>query len=218
MHNRTQSPLLRIPGEIRNEIYKLVVGNRTHQIRAVHTKGWEDPSHLEGVTTNKEKNAYALLAVCRDIHKEAKDFAFVDHTFCFMHKDEMRWWLSQKANRAIASSIRHVELNVNVIAKPIHNRPPCVPRHIFPLNRRDFDELLPNIQSLRLSVLYTMEFCGKQCHNWEAMGFEAWLEMVANLNAWEMMQLRAKWFPHIELDFVHIGGCAQCEEALKARL
>jgi hypothetical protein len=72
--NTTESLLLRLPGEIRNQIYEQVFGQRTygfwvHSFKATYT----------------QPNDLALLGVCRKIYAEARLFPFSLNTFCFPH-------------------------------------------------------------------------------------------------------------------------------------
>jgi len=74
MRNTAESPLLRLPGEIRNHIYEHVLGQRTYALWVYSFKA-----------TYTHPNDLALLRVCRKVYDEAKLLPFSLNTFCFPH-------------------------------------------------------------------------------------------------------------------------------------
>jgi hypothetical protein len=74
--NRTQSPLLRLPGEVREKIWKFTLGGH-------------DIGYLLGVVLKLPKNFLALLLVCRQIYTEAKFYPLKEN--CFEYTISKYW-------------------------------------------------------------------------------------------------------------------------------
>jgi hypothetical protein len=66
-----ESPLLRMPAEIRNKIFRYALGGRTLVI------------HRPDMITNREKNSLALLATCRQLYAETALVPFCANIFGF---------------------------------------------------------------------------------------------------------------------------------------
>jgi len=95
--NQTASPLLRLPGELRNKIYSYVFHGRSVTISLVC---------LRGLTTPVPKTSPSLLRVCRQIHCEASSLAIELTTFRSNNADDLREWfneLPQHQRNAVAS-------------------------------------------------------------------------------------------------------------------
>jgi len=81
--NQSQSPLLRLPGELRNIIYRYFLGNV--DIRMFYVKGhWPQHTLRYRRTGNSDPRWFkvtarviALLSVCRQIHAETRCFVFI---------------------------------------------------------------------------------------------------------------------------------------------
>jgi hypothetical protein len=86
MRNKHESPLLRLPGEIRNEIYAYVLGNKHYCVATSNHIDHDTGQTLSPngfLTSSKD---LALLTVCRQIHTEAHLLPFVLNTF---HYDKL---------------------------------------------------------------------------------------------------------------------------------
>jgi hypothetical protein len=96
--NAEQSPLLRLPAEIRDMIWKLALGGNV--IRPVRSK-----SHVRGFfhpfpqvdTNGPHPPAYrfSLLQVCRQIYSEAASLPCHLSTFCFYDDLDLELWQRQ---------------------------------------------------------------------------------------------------------------------------
>lgn len=95
--NQRDSPLLRLPAELRNQIFQYALGCKTWTflVRESHQQTVYVPSRLE--------HALALLAVCRQIYAETALLPFSLDTFSFDHYTDLQWWL--KAQRPAQSDV-----------------------------------------------------------------------------------------------------------------
>ncbi|KAI4616578.1 hypothetical protein J4E80_005852 [Alternaria sp. BMP 0032] len=69
-HNATESPLLQLPAEMRNEIYKYVLSGQVHEIL---------------LRPRAQQNSLGLVLVCRQIAEEAAMLQYPYCTFAFDH-------------------------------------------------------------------------------------------------------------------------------------
>ncbi|KAH6637842.1 hypothetical protein C7974DRAFT_286440, partial [Boeremia exigua] len=75
--NTTNSPLLRLPGELRNRIYELVLGGNVFPM-----------THLDLPRQPVNYRIFGFLLVCRHIHREARWTVFETNTFTFAFPPE----------------------------------------------------------------------------------------------------------------------------------
>ena len=81
MSTTSSSPLLRLPGELRNEIYTYVLGG--------HIFGYPFRQRKFKPRTPVNEHIISLLLVCRQTYHEARDFLFKHNTF-IIHSSETR--------------------------------------------------------------------------------------------------------------------------------
>jgi hypothetical protein len=89
-----ESPLLRLPGELRNAIYEYALGGRQWDIDC-----WRK-------ARVREKFALSVLQTCRQMHSEASTVPWSSNTFSFEHLDDIRrmaFGMAQKRRAAITS-------------------------------------------------------------------------------------------------------------------
>ena len=88
--NQEESPLLRLPAEIRNRIYEYALGlGRTFRMDIRRN------ANLVGVDKkSKEKNCLSLLRACRQIYAEAVLIPFRVNTFVFHGQHIFDEWTS----------------------------------------------------------------------------------------------------------------------------
>jgi hypothetical protein len=94
LRNTLESPLLRLPGELRNAIYEYALGGRQWDIDC-----WRK-------ARVREKFALSVLQTCRQMHSEASTVPWSSNTFSFDHPDDIRRTLfgaAQKRRAAITS-------------------------------------------------------------------------------------------------------------------
>ncbi|KAA8616604.1 hypothetical protein PtrSN002B_006901 [Pyrenophora tritici-repentis] len=104
-HNSNESPLLRLPGEIRTKIWEYAVGY--HQIELCNTDyathNWISTelthvsSPLEVTTSGFVKPKYAVPAVCRQMYVEAAAMVYTLNTFSFDDQDAMDTFIRDRA-------------------------------------------------------------------------------------------------------------------------
>jgi hypothetical protein len=82
--NATQSPLLRLPAELRNKIFKLAVGG--HTIHLYHTSTLFHTSVTDLKILYRDRHCFALLSVCRQIYLETALLPFSANTLSFHNK------------------------------------------------------------------------------------------------------------------------------------
>ena len=79
--NQLQSPLLRLPPEIRNKLYILVLGGRTCRFKDAIDRG-----HAI-LDTKGERHVFGLLFVCHQIYSETSLLPYSLNTFSFREFD-----------------------------------------------------------------------------------------------------------------------------------
>ncbi|KAF2036022.1 hypothetical protein EK21DRAFT_49110, partial [Setomelanomma holmii] len=98
--NEHDSMFLRLPGELRNKVYRYVLGGRTLRLREeIMAKAQiEDPvvAASIGDTSDMPQNL-AFLAVCRKIYHETRLLPFTLNTFHFRHVYHLPTTLQQFA-------------------------------------------------------------------------------------------------------------------------
>ncbi|KAF2036006.1 hypothetical protein EK21DRAFT_84386 [Setomelanomma holmii] len=99
--NQRESPLLRLPSEVRNVIYELVLGGKTFKFKDAVNRG-----HASMVATS-ERHVLGLLYTCHQIYSEASLLPYSLNTFSFREFDvSLEPFLSHRRlahNRAITS-------------------------------------------------------------------------------------------------------------------
>ncbi|KAF2253363.1 hypothetical protein BU26DRAFT_399624, partial [Trematosphaeria pertusa] len=93
--NQRESPLLRLPAELRNKIYSYVLGGRLWELKDTLTAG------------SREKNSMSLLRVCRQINAETASLPFELGTFSFESLSALMQW-SQRMPPKQRDAVRSV--------------------------------------------------------------------------------------------------------------
>ncbi|KAJ4346281.1 beta transducin [Ascochyta clinopodiicola] len=99
---QTDSKLLRLPAELRNEIYAFALGGNTWSINMNQGKPRAN---------NATPRALALLQVNRQIHAEAQLFPYLCNTFEGRHSGHLRIWVQSltPTQRKSITSIKHYQ-------------------------------------------------------------------------------------------------------------
>ncbi|KAH5129483.1 hypothetical protein HBI38_118350 [Parastagonospora nodorum] len=90
MRDAQVSHLLRLPAEIRNDIYAYTLSREVFQ---VHCWRRYTPFSFETRIIRKQKNFLALLAVCTQLYDETRLFPFMLNAFQFKSQDAFHPWL-----------------------------------------------------------------------------------------------------------------------------
>jgi hypothetical protein len=101
LRNQCESPLLRLPGEIKNQVYEYALGGKTWTI----WRGQDD-------VCNKRKDALALLRVCRQLHADTAALPF--KLSIFAHNGDpfaFQRWLRRKAPPIARTTMMSMRLN-----------------------------------------------------------------------------------------------------------
>ncbi|KAF2847628.1 hypothetical protein T440DRAFT_557310 [Plenodomus tracheiphilus IPT5] len=115
--NREHSPLLRLPAELRNQIFALVLSEKT----AIPIYGDEGPSAIEnlfGAISDVYSNSWelealskatsevistpSLLQVCRQIYEETSLLPYALNTFKPVSRKALNTWVSRRLNVQLA--------------------------------------------------------------------------------------------------------------------
>jgi hypothetical protein len=96
-NNAEQSPLLQLPGELRNKIYDLVLSNKGYRLNG-NGRAFND----------RKKYSLALLRTCRQIQAEANIFPFILNTFSLRNANTISGFLDNRSNAPKAALIRHL--------------------------------------------------------------------------------------------------------------
>jgi hypothetical protein len=113
--NNQKSPLLRLPPEIRNRIWKYAVGGNT--IKSVDIGLWRGDYRLklptsEQLPTSEPGHVFALLRTCRQIYAETAVLPYTDNTFSFCSVRSMRYGLKHvKAH--LRTHITSIQLEID---------------------------------------------------------------------------------------------------------
>jgi len=92
MEDAQVSRLLRLPAEIRNEIYAHALSGEIFEIHC-----WRRYTPFSFVTRiiRKQKNFLALMAVCTQLHEETRLLPFMLNAFQFKSQDAFQPWLNK---------------------------------------------------------------------------------------------------------------------------
>jgi hypothetical protein len=104
LHNQHISPLLRLPAEVRNIIYVLVLGNRTYRFHDAVSR-----PHAQ-LRTNNECHVLALLLVSHQIYAEARLLPYSLNTFSFRECEISLMPFLAHRHLAHLRAIRFIEL------------------------------------------------------------------------------------------------------------
>lgn len=99
-HSKPSLHLLRLPYELRYEIWVYTLGGNTFEIQCWPSDG---PSSIATQITVREKNQCSLLQTCRQIHNEAKLTFFKSNCFKFKNEDAISPWLARIGSRQQAA-------------------------------------------------------------------------------------------------------------------
>lgn len=100
--NQQQSPLLRLPAELRNKIFAYTLGGKTFKI----IPGYYD---IPTMNATNSKYALALLQVCRQIYAETTLLPFSINTFSASSPHSLKRWV-ERLHPARAQSITWIRL------------------------------------------------------------------------------------------------------------
>jgi hypothetical protein len=103
--NQRDSPLLRLPAELRNQIFRYALGGETWNF-VVRESNRHRVRNCSGF-----QHALALLAVCRQIYAETALLPFSLGSFSFNDSDDFEIWLkalnSAQRNEVSVVGIEH---------------------------------------------------------------------------------------------------------------
>ncbi|KAI4926058.1 uncharacterized protein J4E92_006795 [Alternaria infectoria] len=108
--NQRNSPLLRLPAEIRHLIFGYALGGKTFHI---------DYNEYQGIAKNMtvSKNTLALLAVCRQVFAETALLPFSSNTFSAIHPQVFNMWIEYFPS-VFAEAVTSVRLYPCVASSP----------------------------------------------------------------------------------------------------
>jgi hypothetical protein len=149
--NQQESPLLKLPPEIRNQIFQLAIGDKKYHTLSEPSRSflrrWED------------KHAVALLRCCRQIYAETALLPWSQYTFKFSTSQQMRIWFRQQ--RAVYCNVM-TKVEFNFAMRSIGRGPNMGPgRCRLGTGSEPASWILPNLpalQSIRVSVKAS-DFC-----------------------------------------------------------
>jgi hypothetical protein len=97
--NQIDSPLLRLPGELRNIIYEYALDGR---VWSIGYGGWDSLSgdHPRVNDTTESSDACSLLRVCHQIHTEAHHLL----TYSSFYADYLRGWFADRGSRMASAA------------------------------------------------------------------------------------------------------------------
>ncbi|KAH7086755.1 hypothetical protein FB567DRAFT_602289 [Paraphoma chrysanthemicola] len=161
--NARDSPLLRLPGEIRNIIYGYVFGGKTFTNMRKWV-GWslhdtffaqpyaDDPSKYLLSHSNIIFLDLTLLSSCRQIYEEARQLPIALNTWRFSNPEAMLTLYSTRFLNFQAQAISHIVIIESTVYKNymISN---CW-MHSSSLSRRPFAELLPNVRNVHFTISF----------------------------------------------------------------
>ncbi|CAI6287124.1 unnamed protein product [Periconia digitata] len=157
-NNQLQSPLLRLPPELRNRIYKYALGGKKLRPAGfIHRIKYEQNGRVT------PPNFVALLSVCRQIYAEARLYPFLLNTFEFInteveHIDEFAVFLTTQQQQSVKSvTMGIVEENRDgggswwyTDNKPVW----WVVAHGIPDARKDLRDMFPCVEKLIIENHY----------------------------------------------------------------
>lgn len=102
--NRQESPLLRLPAELRNRIYTMVLQPERVLVQSRYLTAFDMTVELRSccssISTTKAQtwsdgNAITLLPViCRQLYEETHSLLYALNSFAFTDEQSMRMWIS----------------------------------------------------------------------------------------------------------------------------
>lgn len=107
IQQNSESPLLKLPAEIRSRIFQYAVGGRTFQCRfrgvvlsrdqVVQLIDWHlERWHPDFEVRGGDKNVFALLSVCRQIYAETALLPFYTSIFSFSEERALQTFLKSR--------------------------------------------------------------------------------------------------------------------------
>ncbi|KAI4609748.1 hypothetical protein J4E80_008393 [Alternaria sp. BMP 0032] len=129
MSNQRNSPLLRLPAEIRHMIFGYALGGKTFHIHH---------HEYQGIAKNGtvSKNALALLAVCRQVFAETALLPFSSNTFSAVHPQVFNMWIEDFPS-VFAETVTSLRLH------------PCI-EFSLPDQWRDIHDGIPDLRDMFL--------------------------------------------------------------------
>jgi hypothetical protein len=141
--NARLSPLLRLPAELRNQIFSYALGGYNIHFQIVREArdplvpfqvlrmervfDIRRPKHESGLTSEEKSSFLNLTLVSRQIYTETGLLPFVANTFVITHSEDGEKWLAQKLMSAQQNSVTTVqcpvqELFFDFLAGPVASR------------------------------------------------------------------------------------------------
>ncbi|KAH7399514.1 hypothetical protein BKA66DRAFT_565585 [Pyrenochaeta sp. MPI-SDFR-AT-0127] len=108
--NQRESPLLRLPPEIRNQIFEIVLGGRVFELEG---PSCENPNFVE-----RSQHVLALLAVCRQIYAETSLLPFKLNTFSAWNFSKLNDCLNRMMKQAHVDLITYIQLKSHTVVQP----------------------------------------------------------------------------------------------------
>ncbi|KAI4631502.1 uncharacterized protein J4E87_002207 [Alternaria ethzedia] len=148
--NQRNSPLLRLPAEIRHLIFGYVLGGKTFVI---------DHYVNQDIAKNRTllKNALALLVVCRQVFAESALLPFSSNTFSALHPQTLNMWirdLPPPFAHAITSVRLHPRIELS-LQESWYDTQSGIPRLQIFLGREDkrLSSSLTSLKNVQLAVI-----------------------------------------------------------------
>ncbi|KAI4684957.1 uncharacterized protein J4E88_004399 [Alternaria novae-zelandiae] len=119
--NQQDSPLLRLPPELRHLIFSHVIGGKTFEILYDRSGPYRSPirERLSSKVPKRKfiaknitvaKNTLALLVVCRQIYAETALLPFSSNTFSASRPDNLKMWI-KRFPPAVSEAITSIQLD-----------------------------------------------------------------------------------------------------------
>jgi hypothetical protein len=150
-----QTPLLRLPAELRVQIWKYALGGKMYQVYC-----WPSDNYHKNPTRvlNSERNYLSLLRTCRQIYQEARLIPFTSNCFRIKNEAGFQTWLDEldtPQQEAIAE-LHLVTLGVMQMVGHLYHVPKLSPN--TPIIQR-----LPGLRKLCIEIgsQYTCPSCRK---------------------------------------------------------
>lgn len=134
LRNQRESPLLRLPSELRNEIYQYVLGGHTYDLPM-------ESGGQPGTQLPERPMDLSLPLACRQTYLEALPIIYSHNTFAFEYGYDMEMFCAQRKSSEVRC-IRNIEM---IIDDPIRHND-----HLFQLKVFSFLCLLPAIRRIDL--------------------------------------------------------------------
>jgi hypothetical protein len=111
LRNQRQSPLLRLPAELRNKVYAYVLGGREIELCGYQRCQICNQAPYRDAISHYPRNLLNLLHACRQCHSEARLLPFSSSTFIAL-PDEVNYIISRHFSHAQTHAIEAIGLQL----------------------------------------------------------------------------------------------------------